>query len=49
MMAEAGSTSETSANIDQITRRNSPEDSHLNIRRRVNLHYKKFSSFHILN
>jgi hypothetical protein len=34
---EAASTSETSVNFYQTTRRNNPEDSHLHTRRRVNL------------
>jgi transposase-like protein len=34
---EAGSTSETSINFYGNTRRNTPEDSHLHIRRRENL------------
>jgi hypothetical protein len=34
---EATSTSETSVNFDQTTRRYNPEDSHLHTRRRVNL------------
>jgi hypothetical protein len=33
-MMEAASTSETSVNFYQTTRRNDPEDSHLYIRRR---------------
>jgi hypothetical protein len=37
LMMEAVSTSETSVNIRQITRRNIPEDSHLHSRRRENL------------
>jgi hypothetical protein len=37
LMIEAGSTSETSVNIYQTTRRNIPEDSRLHIRRRENL------------
>jgi hypothetical protein len=36
-MMETGSTSETSVNFYQTTRRNNPEDSHLHIRRRENL------------
>jgi hypothetical protein len=34
MMMEASSTSETSVNFHQTTRRNNPEDSHLHTRRR---------------
>jgi hypothetical protein len=37
MMMEAVSTSETSVNCYQTTRRNIPEDSHLHTRRRENL------------
>jgi hypothetical protein len=37
LMIEASSTSETSVNLYQIIRRNNPEDSHLNTRRRQNL------------
>jgi hypothetical protein len=37
LMMEAVSTSETSANVYQTTRRNNPEDSHLHTRRRENL------------
>jgi hypothetical protein len=37
LMMEAGSTSETSINFHQTTRRNIPEDSHLHIRRVDNL------------
>jgi hypothetical protein len=33
---EEASTSETSVNVYQTTRRNNPEDSHLHIRRREN-------------
>jgi hypothetical protein len=36
-MMEAESTSETSVNFYQTTRRNNPEDSHLHNRRRENL------------
>jgi hypothetical protein len=36
-MMEAASTSETSVNFFQATRRNNPEDSHLHTRRRENL------------
>jgi hypothetical protein len=43
-MMEAASTSETSVNFYQTTRRNTPEDSHLHTRRRENLesHYTFF-------
>jgi hypothetical protein len=37
LMMEAASTSETSANFYQTTRRNIPEDSYLHTRRRENL------------
>jgi hypothetical protein len=37
LMMEAASTSETSVNFYQTTRRNNPEDSHLYTRRRENL------------
>jgi hypothetical protein len=37
LMMAAASTSETSVNIFQTTRRNDPEDSHLHTRRRENL------------
>jgi hypothetical protein len=40
-MMEAASTSETSANFYQSTRRNNPEDSHLHTRRRKNLKTQK--------
>jgi hypothetical protein len=36
-MMEAASTSETSVNFYQTTRRNNPQDSHLHTRRRENL------------
>jgi hypothetical protein len=36
LMMKAASTSETSVNFYQITRRNNPEDSHLHTRRRDN-------------
>jgi hypothetical protein len=39
MMMEAESTSETSVNFYQTTRRNIPEDSHFLTRRRENLEY----------
>jgi hypothetical protein len=44
LMMEAKSTSETSVNFYQITRRNNPEDSHLHIRRRENLISQTVSS-----
>jgi hypothetical protein len=37
LMMEAASTSETSVNFYQTTRRNNPEGSHLHTRRRENL------------
>jgi hypothetical protein len=37
IMMEEASTSETSVNFYQTTRRNNPEDSHLHARRRKNL------------
>jgi hypothetical protein len=37
LMMEAASTSETSVNFYETTRRNIPEDSHLHTRRRKNL------------
>jgi hypothetical protein len=37
LMMEAASTSETSVNFYQTTRRNNPEDSHFHTRRRENL------------
>jgi hypothetical protein len=37
LMMEAASPSETSVNVYQTKRRNSPEDSHLHTRRRENL------------
>jgi hypothetical protein len=37
VMKKAASTSETSVNFYQTTRRNNPEDSHLHSRRRKNL------------
>jgi hypothetical protein len=40
-MMEAVSTSETSVNFYETTRRNIPEDSHLHIRRRENLKYHR--------
>jgi hypothetical protein len=46
LMMEAASTSETSVNFYQTTRRNNPEDSHLHNFRRENLKYHlSFSSF----
>jgi hypothetical protein len=46
---EAASTSETSVNFYQTTRRNSPDDSHLHTRRRENLKsHHIFYSFLIL-
>jgi hypothetical protein len=43
LMMEAVSTSQTSANFYQTTRRNIPEDSHLHIRRRKKLKSHKHS------
>jgi hypothetical protein len=40
LMMEAASTSETSANFYQTTRRNNPEDSPLDTRRRENLKFR---------
>jgi hypothetical protein len=37
LMVEAASTSDTSVNVYQTTRRNIPEDSYLHTRRRENL------------
>jgi hypothetical protein len=37
LITEAASTSETSVNVYQTTRRNNPADSHLHTRRRENL------------
>jgi hypothetical protein len=47
LIMEAISTSETSVNFYQITRRNIPEDSHLHTRCRDNLksHFVRFFSF----
>jgi hypothetical protein len=44
---EAASTSETSVNFYQTTRRNNQEDSHLPTRRRDNLKSHFFKVFHI--
>jgi hypothetical protein len=41
MMMEAASTSGTSANVYETTRRNNPEDSHLHARRGENLKFHK--------
>jgi hypothetical protein len=43
LMMEAASTSETSVNFYQTTRRYNPEDSHLHTRRRENLKSHIFS------
>jgi hypothetical protein len=43
LMMEAASTSETSVNFYQTTRRNNPEDSHLHTRRHENLQSYKLS------
>jgi hypothetical protein len=40
LIMEAASTSETSVNFYQTTRRNNPEDSHLHTRRRENLKFR---------
>jgi hypothetical protein len=45
LMMEAASTSETSVNFHQTTRRNNPEDSHLHTRRRENLKSDKLENF----
>jgi hypothetical protein len=45
LMIEAASTSETSANFDQTTRHNNPENSHLHIRRRENLNLTLTKSY----
>jgi hypothetical protein len=42
LMMEAASTSETSVNFCQTTRRNNPEDSHLHTRRRENLKFHRY-------
>jgi hypothetical protein len=41
LMIEAASTSETSVNFYQTTRRSNPEDNHLHTRRRENLNSHK--------
>jgi hypothetical protein len=49
-MMEAASTSETSVNFCQTTRRYNPEDSHLHTRRRENLKYylrERENSYHL--
>jgi hypothetical protein len=43
LMMEAASTSETSVNFYQTTRRNNPEDSHLHTHRRENLKSHMFT------
>jgi hypothetical protein len=45
LMMEAASTSETSVNFYQTTRRNNPKDSNLNTYRRENLESHKKSKF----
>jgi hypothetical protein len=45
LMMEASSTSETSVNFYQTTRRNNTEDSHLRTRRRKNLKSHKVSHY----
>jgi hypothetical protein len=47
LMMEAESTSETSENFYQTTRRNNPEDSHLHTRRRENMNSQRFRSVYI--
>jgi hypothetical protein len=42
-MTEAASVSETSVNFYQTTRRNIPEDSHLQCKYNLNLHKPNFS------
>jgi hypothetical protein len=51
LITEGASTSETSANFYQTTRRNNPKDSHLHTRRRENLKSRIFMScsFHSLH
>jgi hypothetical protein len=49
LMMEAESTSETSVNLYQSTRRNNPEDSHLHIHRRENLKCHQVLWFITLN
>jgi hypothetical protein len=44
MTMDAASTSETSVNFYQTTRRNNPEDSHLHTRRRENLKSYQYTS-----
>jgi hypothetical protein len=46
-MMEAATTSETSVNFYQTTRRNNAEDSHLSTRRRENLKSHKLKNFTI--
>jgi hypothetical protein len=45
LMMEAGTSSETSVNYYQSTRRNNPEDSHFHTRRRENFESHIMSSF----
>jgi hypothetical protein len=42
LMMEAASTSETSVNFYQTTRRNNPEDSHVHTHRRENLKSQRY-------
>jgi hypothetical protein len=49
LMMEAVSISETSANFYQTTRRNNPEDSHLDSRRRENLKSRPHTALHTRN
>jgi hypothetical protein len=47
LMMEAASTSETSVNVYQTTRRNNPGDSHLHTRRRENLKSRQKTKLHL--
>jgi hypothetical protein len=49
LLVQAPSTSETSVNFYQTTRRNNPEDSHLHTCRRENLKSHCLSTFHSIN
>jgi hypothetical protein len=46
MMMETASTSKTSVNVYQITRRNNPDDSHLHTRRSENLKSQNSILYH---
>jgi hypothetical protein len=48
LMMEAVSTSETSVNLYETTRRNIPEDSHLHTRRHQNLKYQAVGLDHVI-